>query len=424
MLSAEDMRDALNREYGYSLFDGNAAVGIRIPKRSLNNINEQDVIQILNRRDIILELVSDDTISIYLFADTDHINFETEKFIKEIFFEGKAPGDVLDMDYDGKDLEGVGSLKHGGEGRYSPGKKSDKGGVGAIMGALGEEEIQRIQEIMKGLSKRKSRLVATRMRSGRRMAVVTTGRRGRYVKYRRPEGKAKDLAIFPTIRSAIMHSDHGDIDIRESDFRDKVRRRKVSTLVCIVFDTSGSISSDERAWTAKMVTHALLMDAYQKRDRVALVTFSGQKGNLVLPFTSGIETANRMLQNIPYGGTTPLARGLVIGLESLKIEMVKVPDTPPILVLVTDGSANTPISVGANIRFEILRVCRMIRNAGIRSLIIDIDPDGSDLARSIADQTGGRYHHPGDATADTLLTGIKQEQYAATEIQDANPVPA
>ncbi|MDG6242926.1 MAG: VWA domain-containing protein [Methanolobus sp.] len=258
----------------------------------------------------------------------------------------------------------------------------------------------------------KKRLAAGRLKSGRRAEVLTKSKRGRYVRYRMPGEKITDIAIAPTVRAAAQHAKDGKIEIKKSDIREKVRRRRISSLINIVFDTSGSMDEQEKVQITTSVVIALLKDAYQRRDRVSLVTYSGRTGELVLPFTSSVEAAKRYLEKVPFGGTTPMASGMLVGLDTLTREVKKEPSAVPIMILVTDGTANSPLHLGGNIRREILQVCKTIAHQHINLLVVDISDTGSGLARELAMKAGGNYYHPRSLSKEALYSAIKQERDA------------
>ena len=54
---------------------------------------------------------------------------------------------------------------------------------------------------------------------------------------------------------------------------------------------------------------SLLLDAYQRRDRVGLIAFRGTGAQVLLPPTSSVDLAHAMLSEMPTGGRTPLSRG-------------------------------------------------------------------------------------------------------------------
>ncbi len=267
-----------------------------------------------------------------------------------------------------------------------------------------------IHQILDNFARNKHKKMAIgKLSSGRRSEVLTQGKRGRYVRYRMPVDKPNDIAIAPTIRAAAMHADGGEFAIRESDVRDKVRRRRVATQICVVFDASGSMDDLRKTSITKNVVLALLRDAYQRRDRVALITYAGRSAETILPFTSSVELARRYIEHIPFGSTTPLAAGLKLGMNVLQTENKKEPSAIPILVLITDGTANMPLAVGGNIRREISGVCRLLKQSA-NVLVIDISEEGADLAESISQVCDGRYYHPSRMSQQILYHAIKDQQ--------------
>jgi magnesium chelatase subunit D len=256
----------------------------------------------------------------------------------------------------------------------------------------------------------KKRLAVGRLKSGRRAEVLTKSKRGRYVRYRMPGEKITDIAIAPTVRAAAHHAKDGKIEIKKSDIREKVRRRRISSLINIVFDTSGSMDEHEKVQITTSVVLALLKDAYQRRDRVSLVTYNGRSGELVLPFTSSVEAAKRYLENVPFGGTTPMASGLLIGLDTLVREVKKEPSAVPIMILVTDGTANSPLHLGGNIRREVIQICKQISDHHVNILVVDISDIGSNLAKEVALHSNGNYYHPKSLSKEALYSVIKQER--------------
>ena len=137
----------------------------------------------------------------------------------------------------------------------------------------------------------------------------------------------------------------------------------------------------------------LMLDAYQKRDRISLVSCYGRSAEVVLPFTSSIEKGKQYIEKLAFGGTTPLAAGIRQGLENLRSKLRIEKDTNPLLIVVTDGSANTPIVPGEDIDNEKLETCASIERAHIPTLIIDVSREGAELAEKMAHVAGGVYYH-------------------------------
>lgn len=252
-----------------------------------------------------------------------------------------------------------------------------------------------LKKVMGALLQTKSkRIVTGTVRTGRRTDIMTVGKQGRYLKYRAPKtGEVNDIALLPTIKAAIMHSKRGKIEVKKRDYREKVRRRKISTLICLVLDASSSMVIDAKMKSIKDALEELMLDAYQKRDRISLVSCFGRQAEVVLPFTSSIEKGKQYIEKLAFGGTTPLAAGIRQGLENLRAKLRIEKDTNPLLIVVTDGSANTPIVPGQDIETEILDTCMSIERYHIPTLIIDVSREEARLAKRMAEVAGGVYFH-------------------------------
>ncbi len=91
---------------------------------------------------------------------------------------------------------------------------------------------------------------------------------------------------------------------------------------------------------------SLLIDAYQKRERVGLIVFRGREARVALPFTHSVEMAQRYLTHLPTGGKTPLPHALFLARELLRQEKARHPRDAFLLVLITDGRANLSLRQG------------------------------------------------------------------------------
>ena len=181
--------------------------------------------------------------------------------------------------------------------------------------------------------------------AGRRSRAITSS--GRTVGAR-PAGPERGLLHLPaTIRAAAPHQDrrgranHQRLRLTASDLRLAVTEGRESNLVLLVVDASGSMAARRRMAAVKAAAMSLLLDAYQRRDKVGLITFRGAGATLALPPTSSIDVAARRLADLPSGGRTPLAEGLLCAAETLRLERIRDPRRRPLLVLVTDGRATS-----------------------------------------------------------------------------------
>ncbi len=235
---------------------------------------------------------------------------------------------------------------------------------------------------------------------GHRTRAQSDDRRGRYVRPSLHQSGPPDLALDATIRAAApfqMVREKGNLALAicEPDWRYKVRERRIGRHILFVVDASGSMGADVRLAETKAAILSLLIDAYQRRERVGLIIFRGREARLTLPFTHSVEMAQRHLTLLPTGGKTPLPHALKLALEVLKQEKVRHPQDVFLLVLVTDGRAN--ISLGARRPMaEVKELSAQIKTLGVNSLILDTEAFAPCLDLGCLPELsrimGGSYH--------------------------------
>jgi magnesium chelatase subunit D len=164
---------------------------------------------------------------------------------------------------------------------------------------------------------------------------------------------------------------------------------------------------------------SLLLDAYQRRDRVGLISFRGTRAELLLPPTNSVDLAQEYLQEMPTGGRTPLSKGLYLALEVLETERLKDRETLPLLVLLSDVRANvsldTGVSSSAGAAEEARSLARVFQDKHISSVVVDTELGfiKLGLAQSIAEAMGARYIKLDDLRADRLADAVRQQMPAA-----------
>ena len=215
--------------------------------------------------------------------------------------------------------------------------------------------------------------------SGRRLQTATNSAQGRYIRYTYPKDNAGDIAFDATLRVAALHQRFRERDgvavaIEKCDLREKVREKRIGSTILFIVDASGSMGARQRMKAVKGAIVSLLNDAYQKRDRVGMISFRENSAKLLLGITRSVDLAEKSLKNLPTGGNTPLSMGLYRGYELIKSQKIKDPDMIPIIVLVSDGRANVSFK-GDDPVEEALNVARMVAAEGIRSLVIDTEND-------------------------------------------------
>jgi len=249
-------------------------------------------------------------------------------------------------------------------------------------------------------------------REGNGRRSVTESRDGKYVRSRIPETIGPDIALDATIRAAAPHQRDRigtlAVKIEPSDLREKVRERKMGNTVLFVVDASGSMGAQQRMTAVKGAILSLLIDAYQKRDRVGLVVFRGNGAEVLLPPTSSVELARKYMQTLPVGGKTPLAHGLSRGFEVLQRELMINHHTIPKMILVSDGKANVSMGTGSPLD-DAKEVAGHIRDAGISSFVIDSEQSfvSFGLAHTISDELGAKYLRLEDLNAGQIADLVK-----------------
>jgi magnesium chelatase subunit D len=239
-----------------------------------------------------------------------------------------------------------------------------------------------------------------RIGAGRRSKSITNSKTGRYVDSVIPQGKTTDLALDATLRAAAPFqarrreetAGQNALLIENHDLREKVREKKVGNLILFVLDASGSMAAEERMVATKGAVLSLLLDAYQRRDRVGMVVFRGERAELVLPPTNSVTLAQKLLAQLPTGGRTPLAHGLKLGLETIKEYLWRDKHALPLLVLVSDGRANVSLNKGNPVE-AVREIAREIKAANIRAIAVDTEQGlvSFRLVKQICVELGGTY---------------------------------
>lgn len=251
--------------------------------------------------------------------------------------------------------------------------------------------------------------------SGRRSHTKTASKAGRYVS-NTMQRKNDDLAFDATLRAAAPYQarrrrEQVAIAIETGDIREKVREKRIGNFLLFVVDASGSMGAQQRMVETKGAILSLLLDAYQKRDRIGMVAFKGNTAEVLLPPTNSVEMAHKLLEELPTGGKTPLSAGLVKAYEMAKAQLLKDPNISPLLIIISDGKGNVSIGSDKPLR-EAARAAEIIRaEERIKILVIDVEKKGFltfGLARELAHNLGADYYKIDDLKADTLVQAVRQ----------------
>ncbi len=234
----------------------------------------------------------------------------------------------------------------------------------------------------------------------------TQGGTGRLTGARTASGRLQSLHLTATLRAAAPHQrargrQGAGVTLRTADLREAVREGREGNLVLFVVDASGSMAARQRMSAVKGAVLSLLTDAYQRRDKVSLVSFRGHTAELLLPATSSVDAAAACLADLPTGGRTPLSAGLLRAAEVLRVEAVRDPSRRALVVIVTDGrytSGPAPELAAAH-----------LARSGAACVVVDCEsgPVRLGLAGELGALLGGVALRLEELSADALTSVVK-----------------
>ncbi len=313
-----------------------------------------------------------------------------------------------------------------GEPEPNPGNVEDRGGPDP--GGYREQVFkigEPVQVPTSGVKFARDSLARTR--GGRRTTTTTSNKTGRYVRATAVR-KNNDLAFDATLRAAApfqrRRPERGlAVNIEEPDIREKVRQKKTNNLLLFVVDASGSMGTRLMTETKGAIL-ALLMEAYQKRDKVGLVAFKAMDAEVLLPPTNSIEIAKKLLEELPTGGKTPLGQGLLVAYQLIRAQLRQDQSVLPLMVVITDGRANVGLCRDkyydgpqfGEIYREIYRICELFtQEPRLRSIVIDAEEKrlGSfGRSKKLAESLNAKYYVLEDlADHRGIIETVKKEKF-------------
>ncbi|MDT5291991.1 MAG: magnesium chelatase subunit, partial [Mycobacterium sp.] len=196
--------------------------------------------------------------------------------------------------------------------------------------------------------------------------------------------------LFGTLLAAARRQQRpGRVSVGPADVRRAIREGREGNLVIFVVDASGSMAARDRMAAVGGATLSLLRDAYQRRDKVAVITFRGQQAELVLPPTSSVYIASRRLARFDTGGKTPLAQGLLAARDVVVRERTRDRARRSLVVVLTDGRATGgPDPLGRT-----RHAARLLRAEGAAAIVVDCETSyvRLGLAEDLANKMGAGW---------------------------------
>ncbi|MDJ0391886.1 magnesium chelatase subunit D family protein [Rhodococcus sp. G-MC3] len=197
----------------------------------------------------------------------------------------------------------------------------------------------------------------------------------------------------------------GRFRLEPADLRGAQREGREGNLIVFVVDASGSMSARDRLSAVTGAVLSLLRDAYQRRDKVAVITVRGRDAELVLPPTSSVDVAVTRLHRMKTGGKSPLAQGFLKAREVVLREKVRDPLRRALVVALTDGRATGGVDPVGRSRIAASRIA----SDGIASVVVDCESGmvRLGLAADFARHLGGGYVRLGDLSAERVADIVR-----------------
>ncbi|GAA6325487.1 magnesium chelatase subunit D family protein [Fusobacterium ulcerans] len=249
--------------------------------------------------------------------------------------------------------------------------------------------------------------------TGKRCKTKSGSLQGRYIKSTLPKGKVRDFAFDATIRAAAPYQPKNKennlmISIKKEHIRVKVREKRTGASILFVVDSSGSMGVKKRMEAVKGAIMSLLKDAYEKRDKVGMVSFRRDRAEELLPITRSIDLAQKKLEKLTTGGKTPLAEGIAKAYTIMKNEIRKDKEIVPLIVFLSDGKGNFSVS-GKDPVKESIKMAEKIKNDGIRAIVIDTEEGfiKLEMAKTLSEAMKADYYKLENLKSEDMLKLIK-----------------
>lgn len=217
---------------------------------------------------------------------------------------------------------------------------------------------------------------------------------------------AHGLHLFATLLAAAENAvAPGPLRPGPDNLRRAVREGREGNLVIFVVDASGSMAARDRMAAVSGAAMSLLRDAYQRRDKVAVITFRQLGAKILLPPTSSAHIAGRRLDRFDTGGRTPLAEGLLAARELVVREKVRDRARRPLLVVLTDGRATAGPDPLGRTRIAAARLVA----EGVAAVVVDCETSyvRLGLAVELARQLGAPVMRLEQLHADHLTRAVR-----------------
>ncbi len=234
--------------------------------------------------------------------------------------------------------------------------------------------------------------------SGKRVIHPTYSPHGKYVGSEKKREinmpNSTDIAFNETLNEAALDAfkNGNKLEIKGEHIHIKKRMGKSSYLIIFCVDASGSMGIKDRMETVKGAIYSILQTNYIHRDKVSLIVFRQDRAETILPPTRSTDLAYKLLKDIPTGGTTPLAAGLLKALDVAKEEIRKKSGYIPLIILLTDARGNVYFKDAIE---DVLKIGKEIAQQEINLIVMDTEFSDVklDFSKKLANVANAVYYH-------------------------------
>ena len=239
--------------------------------------------------------------------------------------------------------------------------------------------------------------------SGKRVLHPTLSPHGKYVGSEKKREinmpYSTDIAFNETLNEAALDEQNlrafkngNKLEIKGKHIHIKKRMGKSSYLIIFCVDASGSMGIKGRMETVKGAIYSILQTNYIHRDKVSLIVFRQDRAETILPPTRSTDLAYKLLKDIPTGGTTPLAAGLLKALDVAKEEIRKKSGYIPLIILLTDARGNVYFKDAIE---DVLKIGKEIAQQEINLILVDTEFSDVklDFSKKLANVANAIYYH-------------------------------
>jgi magnesium chelatase subunit D len=266
-----------------------------------------------------------------------------------------------------------------------------------------EAEMRKILRRVPGKNRRYQRTTSSQMKC-REQDVLNLHK----ILMRDSENASTSIAIPETIiqgASRSLREGKKRVTITPEDIRVYGKKSFIPMDVCLLVDCSASMAGEKSRAAWQLAEHLLLT----LRERVAVVTFQEMEARTVVPFTRNHNRLIAGLRTVVPEGMTPLASGLMKGLELIKQSKVK----NPLMILITDGMPTYPLW-SFDSKEDALKAAREVAKSKVRLTCIGVRSN-RDFLGELAKSGQGTMYVVDNLNRDTLVQVVHEERQVLSQ---------